>query len=207
MTGRPAESSRVEAFSDGVFAIALTLLVLDLHAPQGGEKSFLTQLLDQWPVYLAYLAAFLNIAAVWVHHHDLFTRVRWVDPGLICANLVLLLVGSLFPWPAAVVSAAARDGRHVDEVTACVLYAGIGFAVPWAWILIYRYLLRAPHLLDGSAGGAAFLRRALRRATVSVVRYPLAALVALVDVRLALVVFAALPVFFIAALFHPGARP
>jgi uncharacterized membrane protein len=66
---RFAESTRVEAFSDGVFVIALTLLVLDLHAPDA-RGQFLPALLEQWPGYLAYLAAFLNISAIWINHHD-----------------------------------------------------------------------------------------------------------------------------------------
>jgi uncharacterized membrane protein len=117
---RLAESTRVEAFSDGVFAIALTLLVLDLRSP-GSTGGFAHVLLSQWPACLAYLAAFLNIAAIWINHHELFTLVRQVDARVICANLLLLLVASLFPWPAAVISSAVRDGNHDDQVAATVL--------------------------------------------------------------------------------------
>jgi uncharacterized membrane protein len=133
----------VEAFSDGVFAIALTLLVLDLHPPDA-RGQFLPALLEQWPGYLAYLAAFLNISAIWINHHDLFTRIRRVDARLICANLLLLLVTSLFPWLASVISAAVETGEHRDQVAATVLYAGIGFLVPLAWIVLYRYAARSP---------------------------------------------------------------
>ena len=153
---RLAESTRVEAFSDGVFAIALTLLVLDLHSPVSGHGGFARALLDQWPAYVAYLAAFLNIAAIWLNHHELFTLVRRVDARLICANLLLLLITSLFPWPAAVISAAVRDGNHADQVAATVLYAVMGFLVPLAWIVVYRYLSHSPHLLtDAAATGYA----------------------------------------------------
>jgi uncharacterized membrane protein len=102
---------------------------------------------EQWPGYLAYLAAFLNISAIWINHHDLFTRIRRVDARLICANLLLLLVTSLFPWPASVISAAVETGDHSDQVAATVLYAAIGFLVPLAWIVLYRYTARSPHLL------------------------------------------------------------
>ena len=154
---RLPESTRVEAFSDGVFAIALTLLVLDLHAPSGARGQFVQVLVRQWPAYVAYLAAFLNIAAIWINHHDLFSRVRRVDARLICANLLLLLVSSLFPWPASVISAAARTGDRGDQIAAMVLYAAVGFLVPLAWDVLYFTVARSPHLLSDPAG-AAFAR-------------------------------------------------
>jgi len=209
--GSPAlrlpESNRVEAFSDGVFAIALTLLVLDLHAPGDSRGRFAHVLVEQWPAYLAYLAAFLNIASIWINHHDLFTRVRAVDARLICANLFLLLVASLFPWPASVISAAVQKGDHGDQVAAMVLYAAVGFLVPLAWILLYGYLARTPYLLR-DASGVAFARSAARRSLVSVVVFPAAAVLAFVEPIAALIAFAALPFFFIAAvLFVAPARP
>ncbi|MGO8885524.1 MAG: TMEM175 family protein [Streptosporangiaceae bacterium] len=200
VTRRLPESTRVEGFSDGVFAIALTLLVLDLRAPAANVAS---NLLHNWPVYVAYLAAFLNIAAIWIHHHDLFTRVRRVDARLICANLLLLLVASLFPWPASAISAAVLSGNQDNEVAAAVLYAAVGFLVPLAWIVLYSYLGRHPQLL-AEEGDAAYIRPAIRRALVSVVLYPAAAALAFASPYAALVVFAALPLFFIATLVFPG---
>ena len=203
---RLPESTRVEGFSDGVFAIALTLLVLDLHAP-GAPGRLAHGLLAQWPAYVAYLAAFLNIAAIWINHHDLFTRVRRVDARLICANLVLLLVASLFPWPASVISAAVRDGNRGDQVAATVLYAAVGFLVPLAWDLLYLTVARSPHLLSDPAD-AAFARKAARRSTISIVVYPAAAAIAFVEPVIALAAFAALPMFFIASVIFasPDAR-
>ena len=199
---RLAESTRVEAFSDGVFAIALTLLVLDLHSPASGHGGFARALLDQWPAYVAYLAAFLNIAAIWLNHHELFTLVRRVDARLICANLLLLLITSLFPWPAAVISAAVRDGNHADQVAATVLYAVVGFLVPLAWIVVYRYLSHNPHLLtDAAATG--YARQGVRRSLLSVVVYPAAGAIAFVEPLVALAAFAALPFFFIMTVVRP----
>jgi uncharacterized membrane protein len=200
VTRRLPESTRVEGFSDGVFAIALTLLVLNLRAP---DTSVAHALLTDWPVYVAYLAAFLNIAAIWIHHHDLFTRVRRVDARLICANLLLLLIASLFPWPASVISAAVRSGDRSNEVAATVLYAAVGFLVPLAWIVLYSYLGRHPRLLRDETGSA-FIRTAIRRALVSVVVYPAAAVLAFVEPVAALVAFAALPLFFIGTLVFPA---
>lgn len=207
---RSVESGRVEAFSDGVFAIALTLLVLDLHSPDHARGHFAEALGAQWPAYLAYFAAFLNIAAIWVNHHDLFARVRQVDLPLICINLVLLLVTSLFPWPASVISSAVREGTRADEIAASLLYAGVGLAVPLAWIGLYGYLARpsvAARLLK-EPRHAGYARDGVRRSSVSLVVYPVAAALAFVEPVLTLAAFVVLPVFFIGSLLQgqPEAR-
>ena len=89
-SGRLSASTRVEAFSDGVLAIAITLLVLNLHAPSQSAGT-LSELASQWPAYLAYLASFAYIGVIWVNHHQLFTRIAAVDLGLLWRNLALLL--------------------------------------------------------------------------------------------------------------------
>lgn len=197
-----AESTRVEAFSDGVFAIALTLLVLDLRSPAQGHGDFESALVSQWPAYLAYLAAFLNIAAIWINHHELFTLVRRVDARVICANLLLLLITSLFPWPAAVISSAQRYGNHADQVSAAVLYGVVGFLVPVAWIVLYGYLARAPHLLTRSSA-VGYARRGIRRSLLSVVVFPAATAVAFAEPLATVALFAALPFFFIMTVVQP----
>ncbi len=196
---RLPESARVEAFSDGVLAIAVTLLVLDLHS-DFHPGDFAHQLGAQWPSYVAYLAAFLNVSAIWINHHDLFTRIRGVDAGLLSLNLVLLLVASLFPWPAAVISSALLDGDAHDQIAAALLYASIGFMVPLTFIAVHSYLLRAPHLFTDPIH-VAYSRVSRRRALLSIVVYPLTALLVFVSVDVALGLFIAVPLFFIAAVF------
>jgi uncharacterized membrane protein len=93
-----AESNRVEAFSDGVLAIAITLLVLDLRTA-GHPGHVGGDLLAQWPTYLAYVASFIYIGVVWVNHHALFNRIASVDTGLLWCNLALLLAASVLPFP------------------------------------------------------------------------------------------------------------
>ena len=105
--GPLTESTRVEAFSDGVFAIAITLLVLDLKAPMSHGK-FLHDLLSQWPAYVAYLASFAYVGVIWVNHHQLFTRIARVNAGLLWRNLALLLTTSVLPFPTAVIGSACR---------------------------------------------------------------------------------------------------
>ncbi len=190
------ETTRVEAFSDGVFAIALTLLVLDLHTPANARGNFAKALAEQWPAYVAYLAAFLNVASIWINHHDLFTRVRLVDARLVAANLVLLLVSSLFPWPAAIVSEALREGTRGDQITACLVYAGIGVLVPLSWLLVYGYLNAKPQLLR-DPGETAYLRHTMRFATISATIFVIAGLSAFAQPLIALIAFVVVPIFFI----------
>jgi uncharacterized membrane protein len=203
--GRLAESSRVEAFSDGVFAIALTLLVLDLHAPSQ-RAHFGHALADEWQTYIAYVAAFLLISSIWLSHHDLFTRVRRVDNRLMCIKLALLLVSSLLPYPASVLSAAMRDGDHSDQVYSCLLFAALGVLLPLAWRLLYGYLYRSPHLLTDPVE-TEYMQQGKQRSMVGVVVFPIAAVFAFVDPVISLVAFAALPLFYIAALVRLPGEP
>ena len=90
--------NRLEAFSDGVFAIAVTLLVLDLGVPAPGIGSLGHELLAQWPSYAAYVISFLTIGIIWINHHAAFSRLRVVDHSILMWNLALLLTVSVLPF-------------------------------------------------------------------------------------------------------------
>src|SRR5690242_7547497 len=98
---REKETGRVEAFSDGVFAIAITLLILDLHVPLppggGGPFSLGRSLLALWPAYVAYLMSFAVVFVIWVNHHRILTIVRRVDQPFLFWNGLLLLVVTVVP--------------------------------------------------------------------------------------------------------------
>jgi uncharacterized membrane protein len=133
------ESARVEAFSDGVLAIAITLLVLDLSS-RSTPGHVLADLLRQWPAYLAYLASFGLIGVIWVNHHQLFTRIAAVDTGLLWRNLALLLTVSVLPFPTAVLSNAFQHGNRFDEMAACIFYALAVTLNSAAWLALYHHL-------------------------------------------------------------------
>jgi uncharacterized membrane protein len=194
------ESGRVEAFSDGVFAIALTLLVLDLAVPDS-RGDFAHELGRQWQSYVAYVGAFLTIASVWINHHDLFTRVRGVNPKLMVVNLGLLLTSSVIPFPTAVLSSAMRDGDRHDQVVASVLYAGIGLLMALSWTVLYGYLEREPKLLV-EPSDARYMHGGLRRTMISIVAFPVGAALAFVEPTISLIAYAALPFFFMAAVLY-----
>jgi uncharacterized membrane protein len=109
---------RILALSDGVFAIAMTLLILDIAVPATTDSDKLPgALLHLWPRYLAYLLSFLVISRFWVIHRQAFALVARVDPALIWLNLLLLLFIAFLPFPTAIV------GAHNESAAAAVLYA------------------------------------------------------------------------------------
>src|ERR1700761_277819 len=91
-------TNRLEAFSDGVFAIANTLLVLDIHVPEPGSGRLGHELLAQWPSYAAYVITFITIGIIWINHHAAFGRLRSVDHSILFLNLALLLTVSVLPF-------------------------------------------------------------------------------------------------------------
>jgi len=144
------ETARLEAFSDGVFAIAVTLLVLELKLPEG-TGGLGRRLLEQWPSYAAYVTSFATIGIMWLNHHRLFTLVRRVDHWLPVLNGMLLLGVSVVPFPTNLVAAYLG---HPGERVAVSVYGGTFVYIAIAFNALWRYassrhrhppLLRLPH--------------------------------------------------------------
>lgn len=132
----------MEAFSDGVFAIAITILVLELSVPAGSEDDLLRAILDQWPSYMAYLVSFTTIGFVWVKHTFITELVRRTDAGFIRLNLALLLVVSFLPFPTKLIAEylEASDGA---ERVAVVFYGLVLFMISLLLSAMWRYALAA----------------------------------------------------------------
>jgi uncharacterized membrane protein len=131
------DSSRAEAFSDGVFAIAITLLVLELSVPAESFDDLLQGILDQWPSYLAYATSFWTIAGVWLVHHAIFRRLAYADPTLMLLNLVLLMAVSFLPFPTKLMAEAIESAGA--ERVAVLFYAGTLLAISAIVTSIGRY--------------------------------------------------------------------
>ena len=189
-----AESSRVEAFSDGVFAVAITLLVLGLKTP-AHRGTLLRDLLAQWPAYVAYLASFTYVGVIWVNHHQLFTRIVRVNAGLLWRNLALLLTTSVLPFPTAVIGSAFQLGDRADESTALAFYAAVGAAAAASWLLLFHFLSHTPRLLEDEAH-AAFFARERHRAVTGVALYAISGLCAIWYPVAGLAIVCVLPVFY-----------
>ena len=190
-----AESGRVEAFSDGVFAIAITLLALDLKAANGGPGTVMHTLLDQWPAYLAYLASFLYIGVIWVNHHALFTRISKVDGGLLYRNLLLLLPASILPFPTATLANALQHGNYEDQRAAVTLYGLTSIFMAITWLLIFSYLDRHPHLLQPNVP-AGFFKEERRRAMLGIISPIVGNAIGFVIPGAALIIYLLLVIFY-----------
>jgi uncharacterized membrane protein len=135
------DKGRVEIFSDGVFAIAITLLVLDISLEPSDYANLRHALLHEWPAYLAYVTSFLTVGSVWIAHHSLFSRLRFIDPVLLRLNLLLLMTAAFLPFPTSVLAQALHHGGTAER-TAVVFYG--------ATALLIETLLRAAERYVGS---------------------------------------------------------
>ena len=137
----PNETARIEAFSDGVFAIAITLLILEIRVPPQTQDGLLRDALrDLWPSYVAFLASFMTIGVMWLNHHRLFSFITKRDDGLIVLNLLLLLGITWLPFPTALL-AEHLLGPHLDQQAAAIMYAGSFFALAIVFNVMWRYAI------------------------------------------------------------------
>jgi uncharacterized membrane protein len=195
-----ASPRRTEMISDGIFAIAITLLVLNLHVPDGAEQreagSALQALLAEWPFYLSYLATFLSVAYMWMNHHALFNRVRRVDQKLQWVNIAILLGICLTPFPNALVATALAGGLSSEAAKAATAaYALIFMLATVPWVLFWERLARRPELLRPPYTSA-WARRERFRGGLGVVIYGVGIGVAFLSPLVAMGLFIFLAVFF-----------
>jgi len=130
------ETGRLETFSDGVFAIAITLLVLGIGVPEPDEP-LVAALVDQWPAFLAYVVSFLTIGIMWINHHQLFTLIGRSNTTFALIHVVFLMFIAFLPYSTDVM--AERLGSGVDEVAAMLLYGGTTVAIAVMYNVIWLY--------------------------------------------------------------------
>jgi len=137
------DKGRLEAFSDGVFAVAITLLALDLAVPgpDSGKGSLAHQLGSRWPTYAAYVLSFFVIGIMWVNHHTLFKSFARVDRTLTFLNLTLLLFVVAVPFGTSTVAEYLRDGGS-DAQLAAALYAAIFLGAAVSFAAIFAWSIR-----------------------------------------------------------------
>jgi uncharacterized membrane protein len=152
------EMGRLETFADGVFAIAITLLVLGI-VPPAPDEDLGRALLEQWPEFAAYVVSFLTIGIMWVQHHRLFTLIRRSNTTFAMINVGFLMFVAFVPFPTDVL--AQRLGSGVDAVGATLLYGGTMVGIATMFNAIWRYAsAHDGHLLGAGAspGGRAEAR-------------------------------------------------
>jgi TMEM175 potassium channel family protein len=142
-----ADTARLEAFSDGVFAIAITLLVLELHTPEAARGHLWHGLVGEWPHFAAYLSSFFVIGIMWVNHHSMFKQIRRSDRSLLFLNLLLLLWTALLPFPTGLIADKLGEGGSDAKVAEAVYGANLTLAAI-AFSLIWTYAVQHRRLID-----------------------------------------------------------
>ncbi len=184
------ETSRIEAFSDGMFAIAITLLILEVKVPVPAEGHLAQGLLKQWPSYLAFFLSFVYIGVMWMNHHRMFTHIQRSNDTLLVLNLLLLLGVTAVPFPTAVL--AANLGT-ADQKTAAVFYNAVFIVIAIFFNVLWRYAVSHQLLDKNMSASAASISR---QYAVGPLMYIVCLALAFVDVRVSLGVNVALAVYF-----------
>ncbi|MGI8552045.1 MAG: TMEM175 family protein [Dehalococcoidia bacterium] len=198
-------AGRLEAFSDGVFAVAITLLVLDLKVPRAAElpegKGLLSALLKQWPAYLAYIISFAFILIMWVNHHEIFRRVKRSDHYLLLLNGLLLMGVCLVPFSTSLLAEYIQ--KH-DQHTAAAIYSGAYVLIAIFFNLLWRYAAHEDRLLDRDEDPR-FVRQLSRQYSFGPLLYLVSFILAFINVPACLALNFGLAVLFALPTSEPGA--
>jgi uncharacterized membrane protein len=141
----------MEAFSDGVFAIAITLLVLEINVPESEFDNLWHGIAHQWPSYLAYATSFVTIGGIWAAHHGIFRRLQYANQRLVVLNLMLLMAVAFLPFPTKLMAEAFHNE---DAARASVIFYGAVLLVNslllsalWGSVTLDRHVLK-PEVTD-----------------------------------------------------------
>jgi uncharacterized membrane protein len=185
-------TGRVEAFSDGVFAIAITLLILAVGIEQAIAKGELTQQLrDLWPAYIAYAVSFLTIGIMWVNHHLVFSHFERVDRPLLLLNILLLMCIAFTPFPTRVV--AEHSQNAADRKAAALLYGGTMTLTAICFFAVWMYGSRRLLRPDADRRTVSGITRSYLPGTPM---YAAATLIAFFSPIASLIIFGSLAIFY-----------
>jgi uncharacterized membrane protein len=190
------ETGRIEAFSDGIFGIAITLLILNIKVPKAadihGKMTLLQALGDQWPAYLAYLNSFITVLIMWMNHHKLFRHIRRSDHVFLIFNGLLLMGVTIVPFPTAIL---AEYINTPEAKTAAAVYSGSYLMIAILFYIMWHYASRGPALLarNHDREGVAAISRQYRFGPLL---YLVAFVLAFVSVWASVGVCIALAIFF-----------
>jgi uncharacterized membrane protein len=186
-------TSRIEAFSDGVFAIAITLLILEIKVPSPGPVNLSSQLLHEWPAYFSFLISFAFIGIMWMNHHRLFTHIARSDDALLILNLLLLLGVTIVPFPTAVL---ATNLGQSGQRAAVILYNAVYVFIAIVFNVLWRYAASPNRRLLAEDVDYAAVRRISRQYAFGPALYLLCLVLSWVSVAASLALNFALACFF-----------
>ena len=195
-----SDTSRIEAFSDGVFAIAITLLVIEIGVPHVEGTTLLGALVEQWPSYLGYVISFLQIGVIWANHHNRFRFIVRSDHILLFLNILFLMCVAFIPFPTALL---ADYLQGTERSTAGAIYAGTLAVTAVFFTLLWLYAAANYRLVDRRLDPS-LLRAMTRRYVAGMVAYLVTFLLAFVNVTASLFLIVVLALLFV--LPEPGER-
>jgi TMEM175 potassium channel family protein len=190
--GQESDTLRIEVFSDGVFAIAITLLIIEIGVPHVGEHgSLLDELARLWPSYLGYAISFLIIGIVWANHHNRLRLISRSDRLFLVINILVLMCVAFIPFPTALLSEYIRDEAH--RTTAVAVYSGTLAVTAASFTLLWLYAATNYRLVDRRVDPS-LLGAMTRRYMLGMVLYTLAFVLSFLSpvASLTLIVFLAL---------------
>lgn len=185
--------SRVEAFSDGVFAVAITLLVLQFGVPEVQSRHLLGALLGQWPLFATYIASFLTVGVIWVNHHTIFSSLKATDRTLQFINLVLLLFVVLVPYPTQLLARYLTSG--IDGSVAAAFYGVLMTCMSITFQVLVLWAISHPHLLKPKVDPAR-VRSSMPRFALGLMVYAVSIGLAFVNAWLVVALYAASAVYY-----------
>jgi uncharacterized membrane protein len=200
-------NNRMESFSDGVIAVAITLLVLDIVPPTlelTAKHGLLYELGQNWPHYIAYVISFLTIGIIWINHHAMITRLREIDHSILILNLVLLMTIGILPFATELMADYLR-ADHGQKLAAGV-YSGSFLLMAIAFAALNRHILLArAHMLSAEIP-LEERRRILARSVSGLPPYLLATILAVVSPYVPLAICGALALFYASPVASGGGR-
>lgn len=203
----PSETARVEAFSDGVFAIAITLLVLEIQVPEPGltghGSTLLPALLGLWPSYVGYLISFITIGIMWVNHHSMFMLIRGTDRYFLLLSVLFLMCIAFLPFPTALLAEYLSQPKGRQAAVAA--YSATFVLIALAYNAIWWYAAHEGRLLEPKADTEA-VRTISKRYMIGPIAYLASFALAFVNAWASLAVHGFLVAFYLLPLRKPGPR-
>lgn len=150
------KTERLQAFSDGIFAILITILVLELKLPDYQPGKLAQGVWQQWPTLVAYLLTFIYIGILWLFHHDMFQHVQKTTVALNVLNLLSIFLTTLLSYAMTLLSETLVSWEVADLRFAVAVYAGLAALISLSYERFFAYLSRQPQLLTTPALAAGF---------------------------------------------------
>jgi uncharacterized membrane protein len=193
--GNEISKSRIETLTDGVFAIFMTLLVLEITVPQlthseaiAGE--LLRQLLELWPVILSYAISFIILGFFWIHHHDQFHYIKRVNRVFVWITVFYLMFVAFIPFSTALL------GEYYDQQISVVIY-GINIAITAFWTYVQWWYAAKDHRLIDLDLDPTFITIMSRRSLIGPIIYLIAVALSFISIQVSLVLFVAIPIYYL----------